>query len=66
LRRRVLPAVHHYNGEKGAFWQTQRKFFYFPCLLPTTIWRYGLPKIFENGRKKSSKPFSRFTAYMPL
>ncbi len=45
------------NGEKGSFWQTQRKFFCFPCLLPTTIWRYGLPKIFENGRKKSSKPF---------
>ncbi|MBT9668909.1 hypothetical protein GPK85_10275 [Roseburia hominis] len=57
MRRRVLPAVHHYNGEKGAFWQTQRNFFYFPCLLPTTIRRCGLPKIFENGRKKSSKPF---------
>ena len=47
----------HYNGEKGSFWQTQRNFFCFPCLLPTTIRRCGLPKIFENGRKKSSKPF---------
>jgi len=43
--------------KRGAFWQTQRKFFYSPCLLPTTIRRCGLPKIFENGRKKSSKPF---------
>jgi len=66
LQRRVLPAVHHYNGEKGAFWQMQRKFFRFPCLLPTTIQWCGLPKIFENWRKKSSKSFSRFTAYMPL
>ena len=52
--------------KRGAFWQTQRKFFCFPCLLPTTIRRCGLPKIFENRRKKSSKPFSRFTAYVLL
>lgn len=43
--------------KKGAFWQTQRKFFYFPCLLPTTIRRCGLPKIFENGRKKAVNLF---------
>ncbi|RGD87966.1 hypothetical protein DW677_17585 [Clostridium sp. AM25-23AC] len=57
MRRRVLPAVHHYNGEKGAFWQTQRKFFYFPCLLPTTIRRCSLPKILKMGAKKAANLF---------
>ena len=33
------------------------KFFYFPCLLPTTIRRCSLPKIFENGRKKAANLF---------
>jgi hypothetical protein len=40
--------------------------FYFPCLLLTTIRRCGLPKIFENGRKKSSKSFSDLLLHVPL
>jgi len=43
--------------KRGRFGKRSENFFYFPCLLPTTIRRCGLPKIFENGRKKSSKPF---------
>ena len=39
------------------FGKCSGNFFDFPVLLPTTIRRCGLPKIFENGRKKSSKPF---------
>ena len=52
--------------KKVRFGKCSGNFFDFPVLLPTTIRRCGLPKIFENRRKKSSKPFSRFTAYMPL
>ena len=52
--------------KKVRFGKCSGNFFDFPVLLPTTIRRCGLPKIVENGCKKSSKPFSRFTAYMPL
>ena len=51
--------------KRGAFWQTQRKFFYSPCLLPTTIRRCGLPKIFENGRNHNHRP-CRWFAQAPL
>ena len=43
--------------KKVRFGKCSGNFFDFPVLLPTTIRRCGLPKIFENGRKKSSKPF---------
>ena len=44
--------------KKVRFGKCSGNFFDFPVLLPTTIRRCGLPKIFENRRKKSSKPFS--------
>ena len=43
--------------KKVRFGKCSGIFFDFPVLLPTTIRRCGLPKIFENRRKKSSKPF---------
>jgi len=51
--------------KRGRFGKCSGNFFVFPVC---SLQQSGgvVPKVFENGRKKSSKPFSRFTAYVPL